>query len=143
MTAYTGTNTQVGRWQSGLEYTAVGKYALTGAVVSGDTFTWTDILPANDVQILGFTLYGAELDTNASPTATLIAGDGTDTDAYLASKTPGDANGQMQFFGDGAVIGTSDQASRSVVLTLGGTLGTAASSGTIWIAVRYYCNGDL
>jgi hypothetical protein len=142
MTALVGTITQAGRWQSGMEYTAVGKYTLVGAIVSADTITFTSLLPANDTIIQDFVVYGQEFDTNASPTATLIVGDGTDTDAYLASKTAGDANGQMQFFGDGAAIGTSDQVGRNVVLTVGGTVATAASSGTVWVKVRYYCSGE-
>jgi hypothetical protein len=123
-----------------MQYTAVGKYALAGAIVTGDTITWSSILPANDVQVLGFKIFGKELDTDASPTATLIVGDGTDTDGYLASKTAGDATGQMQFIGDGAIIGTSDQVGRDIIATVGGTVATAATTGTVWVEVTYYCN---
>lgn len=145
-TALVGTNLVAGRWEPGLEYTAVGKYTLAGAVVTGDTYTWTNLLPANGIQILDFRVNGVELDTNASPTATLIVGDATTTNGYLTSKTAGDANGQMQFFGDGAFMGlatgvTNATATRNVVGTVGGTVATAASSGDIYVYVRYYCTG--
>lgn len=144
MTAYTGTVvTSTPRWSAGEEFTFLGYYTLGTGVVTGDTFTWSSILPPlnNKVQLLGFKVYGAELDTNASPSATLIIGDGTDTDAYLTSKTAGDANGQMQFFGDGVSMGVTITTSRDIVATLGGTVATAASSGTIWIQGTYYCIG--
>lgn len=140
MTALVGTVVQEGRWLAGQEFTAVGKYTLVGAIVSGDTITWSNLLPSNDVQVLSVVRYGQELDTNASPGGTEIIGDGTDTNGYLESKTSGDATGQFQAHGDGVLIGTSNQAGRDVVLTSGGTIGTAASSGTVWVAVRYYCN---
>lgn len=140
MTALVGTIVQEGRWLAGQEFTAVGKYTLVGAIVSGDTITWSNLLPTNDVQVLSVVRYGQELDTNATPTGTEKIGDGTDDDGYLTSKTSGDATGQFQMHGDGAIIGTSDQVGRNVVLTAGGTIATAASTGTVWIAVRYYCN---
>lgn len=144
MTAYTGTNVlSTPRWSAGEEFTFSGYYALTGAVVTGDTYTWSNILPPlnNKVQLLSFKIYGKELDTDASPTATLIVGDGTDTDAYLTSKTAGDATGQMKFHGDGVSMGVTITTSRDIVGTVGGTVATAATSGTIWIEGRYYCIG--
>lgn len=142
MAALTGTITQAGRWCSGMEYTALGAYTLVGSITNADTITFTNLLPANDVIILGFEYFGQELDTNASPTLALTAGDGTDADGYLTSKTAGNANGQLQLEGDGAFIGGSTQTGRDVVLTTSGTLGTAASSGTLFVRVRYYCSGE-
>lgn len=144
MTALTGTNVgDKARWQAGEEFSFLGYYTLGGAIASGDTITWSDILPPlnNPVQLLDFEIYGKELDTDASPTGTLIVGDGTDTDAYLTSKTAGDANGQMQFSGDGASMGQKITTSRDIVATVGGTVATAASSGTVWVKGRYYCVG--
>lgn len=147
-TAYTGTNVVTGKYSPGTVQVALGKYALTGAVVSGDTYTWSSILPTNGITILDFKIYGAELDTDASPTATLKIGDGTDDDGYLTSKTAGDATGQMKFSGDGAFIGkstgaTGATATSNVIGTVGGTVATAATTGTIWIAITYYCYGDV
>ena len=42
-----------------------------------------------DKTITGFTIYGQELDTNASPTLAIIVGDENDADGYLASATAG------------------------------------------------------
>lgn len=143
MTAYTGTVLGDPRWTPGATIVASGSYALTGAVVTGDTFTFPNIIPAQKVKIVGVRIFGVELDTNATPTATLIAGDGTTTNGYLTSVTAGDATGQMQFFGNGALIGTENAASRNLVLALGGTVATAASTGTIFAEVTYQCsNGD-
>jgi len=146
MAALTGTNVVANRYEPGREYTALGSYTLAGAIASADTITWTNLLPINGVQILEFRLYGQELDTNATPTATVIVGDATTTNGYLTSKTAGDANGQYQMFGDGAFIGlstgaTNATATRNVLLTVGGTVATAASTGTVYVMVRYYCSG--
>lgn len=140
MTALTGTVLTTAPWQAGQTYTAKGYYTLGGAIVTADTITWSNILPANDVTVLSVVRYGKEFDTDASPTGTEIWGDGTDTDAYITSKTSGDATGQLIFHGDGAVIGTSNAASRNVVCTVGGTIATAATTGTVWVEVTYYCS---
>ena len=143
MTALTGTIVVAPRWCSGYEYTAVGSYALGGAIASADTITWTTLLPQyNDVQILGLRFWGQELDTNASPTGTIIIGDGTTTNNYLESLVCGNtaaAPAQLDLAGNGVVIGASTYASKNIVATIGGTIGTAASSGTVWVSVRYYC----
>lgn len=127
------------RWIAGATFTVAAYYTLAGAVSSGDTFTASDMLPSNKVTIVdgGWT---GELDTNASPTGTLIIGDGTDTDGYMASKVAGDATGQLNLKFDGALIGTESAASRNIVSTLGGTVATAASSGTVRKYVTYVCS---
>lgn len=142
MPALTGTVTQQGRWQSGQEYTALGAYTLVGAITNNDTITFSNILPANDTQIVSLEFFGQELDTNASPTLAVTIGDGTTANGYLISKTGGDATGQLQLIGDGAFIGASTYASRNIVVTTSGTLGTAATSGTVYVRVRYYCSGE-
>ena len=142
MAALTGTVVQEGRYEPGHEYTAIGSYTLVGAITNADTITWTNLLPAYyaGIQILAVTRWGQELDTNASPSLVEILGDGSDTDGYITSATSGDATGQFQRLGDGALIGTAP-ASRNAVLTTSGSLGTAASTGTVWVAIRYYCKG--
>jgi hypothetical protein len=79
------------RWQAGYEYTRTGVYTFSDSVVTADTITWTDFFPplTTGVQLVGFKLWGDELDTHATPTATVIVGDGTDTDAYIKSFTGG------------------------------------------------------
>lgn len=141
MAALVGTVVVSPLWQAGMEYTAKGSYTLVGAIASADTITWSNLLPTNDVVVINATRYGQEFDTNATPTATEIWGDGTDADGYITSKTSGDARtGQLRFDGDGAVIGTSTAAGRSVVCTVGGTVATAAATGTVWVEVTYRCS---
>lgn len=140
-TAYTGTvlTTNPAPLNAGQEFTTLGYYTLAGSVVTADTYTFANMLPNVSVQILEFKVWGQELDTNASPTATLVGGDGTTTNCYLTSKTAGDATGQMQFLGDGTAITGTAPAGKSIVLTVGGTVATAASSGTVFCSVRYRC----
>jgi hypothetical protein len=142
MVAYTGTVVQEGRWAPGATYRALGRYTLTTTVTGSDTITWTNLLPVNEYQVLGFSLYGGELDTNATPTGTITVGDGTTATGYLTSKVPGDATGQMQFLGDGAFLGATGSSSpsgRNVVLTTGGTYSTGATNATVYVTVDYYC----
>lgn len=128
------------RWQAGQVFEVVGQLTIPEAVETGDTWTFTNILPVNSVKIVGGSYNGVEFDTNSSPTATLIIGDGTDTDGYLASRTAGGAESRLSLSFDGALLDNAP-ASRNVVVTLGGTVGTAASSGTGVVSIRYYCNG--
>lgn len=142
MTAYSMTLENEPRWIPGQIFTVAAVYTLADSVASADTFVATDMLPAQKVKVITGHWQG-ELDTNASPTATLIIGDGTDTDGYLASKVAGDATGQIKLAFDGALLGTENAASRTVTATLGGTVGTAASSGDVRLVVTYECsNGD-
>lgn len=140
MTIFTGTITHEGNWQAGALYEALGSCSISAAVATADTFVFTNILPVNDVEIVDFEVYGSDLDTNATPTGTLTAGDGTDVDGYMASKTAGGADEQYFRKGDGVLVGGNvNPASRNIILTLGGTVATAASSGTIYVRVRYRC----
>lgn len=142
MAALTGTNVISEKYTEGELQTFVGSYTLDGAIASADTITWSSALPnVEGVTIMEVIVFGDELDTNASPTGTLIVGDGTDADGYLASKTAGGAGDQLLYAGDGALIGTVVTGT-DIVLTVGGTLATAASSGTVRIKVLYGC-GDF
>lgn len=127
------------KWQAGMTYEVVGELSIPEAVETGDTWTFTNILPENKVTIVGGSYNGVEFDTNASPTATVIIGDGTDTDGYLESRVGGGAESRQTFGFDGALLDATP-ASRSVVVTLGGTVATAASSGTATVSIRYYCS---
>ena len=128
------------KWQAGMMYSYKKKYTIAEAVETGDTFTFTDMLPTTAVTILGGRFWGKEFDTDASPTATVIIGDGTDTDGYLASKVSaaGPSGAFLAEF-DGALLGTASAASDDIVVTLGGTVATAADSGDIWLEVDYLC----
>lgn len=127
------------RWIAGQTFTVSAVATIGSAVETGDSWTATDMLPENKVTLVGGKFTG-ELDTDASPTATVIVGDGTDTDGYLASKVAGDGTGQLILSFDGALLGAEGAASRDVVVTLGGTVATAATSGDIRVELTYVCS---
>ena len=141
MTAYALTLENQPRWIPGETVTVSAVATIGTGVVTADTWTATNMLPAQKVQIVGGKFFGQEFDTNASPTATVIIGDGTDTDFYLKSKTAGGAAAvfDVNFDGDG-IGGDGTAAGRDVVVTLGGTVATAASSGEIRVEVTYVCH---
>jgi len=139
------TPTQAGRWQAGYIQSAFAKVTIGSAVETGDTWTFTNMLPSEDVEVLSGTLFGVTFDTNATPTATVIIGDGTDVDGFLVSKTSGATKTENvdteTFHLDGLLVGGAKPASRSPVVTLGGTVATAASSGDFFLQMSYYCRG--
>ena len=140
MTAYTQTTPlNPARWEPGLMTSVTSVYALTGAVVTADTFTFSGMFPGNSFQPIDVEVWGAELDTNASPTATIIVGNSDDDNGYVTSKTAGGAAQQFYVKGDGDLLGDT-LTNTSVVVTLGGTVGTAASSGNIFVKTTYICN---
>jgi hypothetical protein len=132
-----------GLWQAGEVYSAYAKITIGSAVETGDTWTLTDMLPSEDIQIVGGNVSGVEMDTNATPTATLVLGDGTDTDGFMASVVAAaPPSGQFNASLGGALVGgASKPASTSPVLTLGGTVATAASSGDVFVRIDYLCRG--
>ncbi len=134
-----GTVLTAALWAPGHEYTVTGSLTIPEAVETGDTWTFANMLPHNAVKIVAGEYFGTEFDTNASPTATLIIGDTSDTDGYLASKVAGSANAQLVFPCDGALLGVQP-ATRDVRVTLGGTVATAASTGTGYVRIRYRCS---
>lgn len=129
------------RYQAGEQYTVLGKFTIADTIESGDSFTFTDMLPDNTVEIVSGKYYGAEADTDGSPTATITVGDGTDVDGYLTSKTAGGTT-PLHFDFDGVLMGTDDYAGRDVVVTFAGTVAGGASSGDGFVEITYYCLGD-
>lgn len=116
----------------------LGTYALTGALVNGDTITWTGIVPNGQAaRIMDVQFEAPELDTSASPTATATIGDGTDADGYITTFNLGKpvqapVNGeQIIALGNGAVIGTTTQASGNIVFTVTAAVATGAATGTL------------
>lgn len=165
MTAYAFTqlvpdSSMPARTSPGMLYTTEFQYTLAGAVVSGDTFTTpANALPFNGIRIAEIEVISPELDTNATPTATFDVGDATDADRFIAA-APAGANGvttsgyQMhtciniaQGLTAGVVsTGTNylygSGTSPRIVLTLGGTVATAQSAGTIRLKVSFYCTDE-
>lgn len=135
MTALTGTViTPAVVGGLGDEHTAKGKYTLGGAIASADTITFTGLLGKGKKEIVGFKYFGIELDTNASPTGTIIVGTESDDNGLLTSKVAGNANAQLIYLGDGALVDTITD-DENLIITVGGTVATAASSGTLYVEV--------
>ena len=132
----------------GMEFTVGASFTIASAVETGDSWTATNILPVQKVVVVRGRSYGADYDTHATPTATVVVGDGTDTDGYLESKVAGSGSGageanQELRFGGVLISGPTIPAGRSITETLGGTVATAASTGTRHIEVTYRCvDGD-
>lgn len=129
MTAYTG-SIVVAPKNGGLgdQHQVVGKITLGATVVSGDTWTISGLLGNGEKKIVSYSEYGQELDTNASPTLTMITGTETDDNGFLTSIVAGGAGAQLNYGGNGALIGTVTSDS-DLVITTAGTLGTGAATG--------------
>ena len=143
-TANTGTLLVAPRWIEGQICVSLGKVTFAGTLTTGDTGTIAGMLPAsNGYTLLETTVWGDPFDTNATPTATIVVGDGTTTNLYLASKTASGSTspGQMRFIGDGTGIGTGvTAASPDVVITAGGTVATGKSGAVGWVSCTYLCH---
>lgn len=148
------------RTSPGMLYTTEFQYTLAGAVVSGDTFTTpADALPENGLRIAEIEVISPELDTDATPTGTFEVGDATDANRFI-SAAPMGVNGvttsgfQMstkiniaQGLTSGVVsTGTNylygSGTSPRIVMTLGGTIATAQTAGTIRLKVSFYCTDE-
>lgn len=144
----TATLPYASRWQAGAEYTGAGYYTIGAAVAENDTITFTNIIPANGVQIISTKLQIPKLDTHATPTATLILGDATDDNRFLNDVAGGWDDEVSYATYDINVAGTADAgsgyvytAATSLVLTINAAVATAASTGHVALWVRYYCYG--
>ncbi len=147
-TANTGTLLIAPRWVPGQICSSLGTVTFTGSATTGDTGTIAGMVPANNgVKHLGVTVFGTKLDAHeTAATATLEVGDGTDVDAYLdagLAGRDGPAADQLVLEGDGVLIGTTTTpASTSIVITLGGTVATAASGGVLKVRYWYLCDNN-
>jgi len=148
------------RTSPGMLYTTEFQYTLAGAVVSADTFTTpANALPANGMRIAEVEVIMPELDTNATPTGTFIVGDATDDNRFIDAAPMGvagvtTAGYQMrtciniaQGLTSGVVSTGSNYlygsgTSPRLVMTLGGTIATAATTGTIRLKVSFYCTDE-
>ena len=148
------------RTSPGMLYTVEFQYTLAGAVVTADTFTTpANALPANGIRIAEVEVICPELDTDATPTGTFEVGDATDANRFI-SAAPMGVNGittsgyQMRTvinIAQGLTAGVvstgtnylygSGTAPR-LVMTLGGTVATAQTAGTIRLKVSFYCTDE-
>jgi len=148
------------KWTPGATRRVEFQYTLGGAVVSGDTYTTpANALPSNGIRIIEVTLMSPELDTNAAPTATISAGDATSATRFINAAPAGIAGvttsgyqlinninvaqtrtngvvsaGPNYLYGSGV--------SPQIVVTLGGTVATAQTTGTIRLVVTYECTEE-
>jgi hypothetical protein len=143
-TARTGTILLAPKWRAGETFTAIGKYTWPDSVVTADTITWAGLFPAGGVTVVDAKLTSVELDTNASPSATVIVGTVADDNGLIKSFIGGvntTGNTQINANANGDLLATSLSAATDVVLTVGGTVATAASAGDTFVYVTYHCSG--
>ncbi len=148
------------KYEGGIPYSIDFEYTLTGALVAADTITTpADALPDDGINIVEVLLIYPELDTNATPTGTFDVGDSGDADRFIAVAPMGVAGVTTAGFqlrqginraqgltsgvvstGEGYLypVGTSPQ----LVVTVGGTVATGATTGFIKLRVKYLCSGE-
>ena len=148
--AVTGTIPVASKWSAGLIEETQGYYTVGAAVAVGDTITFTNIIPAGGVQIISTRIQIPKLDTNATPTATLLLGDATDDNRFIDAVSAGWDDETSYVTYDSNVtpsatvgVGYIYTAATSLVLKVGGTMATAASTGHIALWVRYRCVGNV
>lgn len=134
MVAQTGTVTTQGRTgEIDTEFTAVAEYDLNGtALVTTDTYTISNFLPAGKKQCLYFQVWtSAELDTNATPTLDIAVGNTGDADGFLTDTVNAFEKGFV-FGGDGALVGeASSFTDTDLTLTVNTNPATGATAGII------------
>lgn len=145
------------KYEPGALYEIDFEYTLGGTVVTGDTYTTpSGALPSNGIRIVQTQLEMVPIDTNASPTATISVGDSGSATRFINATAAGSAISNVMIVrpinraqgltsgvvttGSGYLYaqGTDPQ----IVVTVGGTVATAASSGVIRLRVIFYCSGE-
>lgn len=150
-------SSQPALWNAGLIYTMEFEYTLAGAVVTGDTYT-TPVsgLPIAGIRILETELHIPNWDSNATPTATLSVGDAGSATRFINAAIAGTGNAfttpnlyinQAQALTAGVVSSGpgylySKGTAPLLVVTVGGTVATAASTGTMRLVVKYICTEE-
>lgn len=138
MTAYTGTVLIPGKnGDKGAQNIALGKLTFASALASGDTYTLTNILPLGGAKVVSVRVFGAELDTGATPTGKYKVGNSDDSDGYLVDKSAAlglqnSLPSQAVYFGDGILIGTT-VTNRDVVLTGITNMATGATEVSLFV----------
>lgn len=142
------------RWEPGQQYSIDFEYTLAGAVVTGDTYTTpANALPSNGFNIVDTQLIMPPLDTNATPTATISVGDSGSATRFINAAQAGSATAtqvtrfinQAQGLTSGVVSSGSGYlyatgANPRIIVTVGGTVATAQTTGTIRLRVTYVCS---
>lgn len=129
----------------GTQFKASGYYALTGAITghatTGDTITFTNILPFGGAKVLEVEVVCPELDTDATPTGTMIVGNSDDDNGFITTQNVGKpaqlpANGAQLIAKsfDGALLNTHIT-NRDIIIEFTAALATSATSGTVRLNV--------
>lgn len=143
-------------YAAGMLYSVDFEYSLGGAVVTGDTYTTpADALPDNGITIVDTQLIMVPLDTNATPTATISVGDSGSATRFINAAQAGSATAtqvtrfinQAQGLTSGVVSSGSGYiytagTSPRLIVTVGGVVATAQTTGVIRFRVSYYCSGN-
>lgn len=148
------------RYEDGIEYVIEFQYSLGATIVTGDTITTpANALPINGIRIIDTTLITPRLDTNATPTGTMSVGDSGLATRFISAAPMGvtgvtSATYQMQNNINvvqgltNGVVSTGSQylygagTSPQLILTFGGTIATAASTGLIRLLVKFRCTAE-
>lgn len=143
-------------YAAGQLYSIDFEYTLGGAVVTGDTYTTpANAMPDNGITIVDTQIISVPLDTNASPTATISVGDSGSATRFINAAQAGSATAtqvtryinQAQTLTSGVVsAGTgyvySAGTSPRFIVTVGGVVATAQTTGVIRLRVSFYCSGN-
>lgn len=145
MANYVATIDNPGRGgELGQQLTASGYYDLAGAITghasTGDTITFTNILPYGGAKVVRTQVIAPELDTNATPTGTFIVGNSDDDNGYTTTTNCGlpaqlPANGYpLNVVGNGDLIGTVVR-NRDIIIEFTAALATSVTSGRVRLYV--------
>lgn len=122
----------------GTQMVASGYYDLAGAITghatTGDTITFSDILPFGGAIVRDVEVVSPELDTNATPTGTLIVGNSDDDNGFItttgiAVETTVATPLVLKSF-DGALLNTH-VTNRTVIIEFTAALATSATTGRV------------
>lgn len=143
MTDYAGSIVvPVASGERGVQRTAVLKYVFSGGFANTDTITFSKVIPSKGVYVDRVELVSSEIDTNATPTATLSVGTVADPDGFIAAtgaavnKSNSLAENVYRSSMAEALINTRVTAS-DIVVTIASAVATAATSGTVTLFVTY------
>lgn len=142
MTNYSATIDNPGRGgEVGVQNWASGYYTLAGAITghssTGDTITFSNILPEGGAIVRDVVVAYPELDTNGTPSGTMIVGNTDSDDGYIITQNVGlaaqvPANGQ-QMIARGTVgdLLNTRVTNRDIIIEFTAALATSATAGTI------------
>jgi hypothetical protein len=149
------------KFEAGNLYSIDFEKTIAATVVTGDTYTTpSGALPANGFRVVDTQLILTPLDTNATPTATISVGDAGLATRFVNAANSGNATANAQLHvwinqnqvltagvvsaGSGYLYGSNTAATTppQIVVTVGGTVATAATTGIVRLRVIFYCSGE-